>query len=234
MISWQVHCDRRIGRTRRTASHCNASRHKLLHDGTIMRVNALNCGIVNILTLFIVIIPRAALGHANFAHVSWLADARIHDFIDEPDPEDTEDCFSLGELDIVFRTDKNGLPNVGVILTDPRGRRIGFDPLTKRAWQALPVAQGYIDCDELGGADTCRGVVQVCGPVAGTYRLEVVAQHTTVYSVSISARSKEVLDGHSLQSYRSEADLENIAIRARSRNVVLLNYSRDGREKVTA
>jgi hypothetical protein len=199
-----------------------------------MRANALNCGLVNILTLFIVIIPRPALGHANFVQVSSLADARIRQFIDELDPNNTEDCFSLGELDVVFRTDKNGPPNVGVILTDPRGRRIGFDPLTKHAWQALPVAQGYIDCDGLGGADICRGVVQVCGPVTGTYRLEVVAQQTTTYSVSISARTKEVLDGQSLQSYHSAADLENVAIHARSRNVVLLNYSRDAQEKVTA
>jgi hypothetical protein len=154
--------------------------------------------------------------------------------MDELDPDDTEDCFSLGELDIVFRTDKNALPNVGVVLTDPRGRRIGFDPLTKRGWDALPVAQGYVDCDDLGGADTCRGIIQVCGPISGTYKLEIIAQQATAYSVTISARSKEVLNGNSLQSYRSETDLENVAIRARSRNIVLLNYSRDGREKVTA
>jgi hypothetical protein len=181
-----------------------------------------------------VIIPRPALSHANFAHLSRLDDARINDFMDELDPDDTEDCFSLGELDIVFRTDKNALPNVGVVLTDPRGRRIGFDPLTKRGWDALPVAQGYVDCDDLGGADTCRGIIQVCGPISGTYKLEIIAQQATAYSVTISARSKEVLNGNSLQSYRSETDLENVAIRARSRNIVLLNYSRDGREKVTA
>ncbi len=194
----------------------------------------MNCRFVTILTLLIVIIPRPALSHANFAHLSRLDDARINDFMDELDPDDTEDCFSLGELDIVFRTDKNALPNVGVVLTDPRGRRIGFDPLTKRGWDALPVAQGYVDCDDLGGADTCRGIVQVCGPISGTYKLEIIAQQATAYSVTISARSKEVLNGNSLQSYRSETDLENVAIRARSRNIVLLNYSRDGQEEVTA
>ena len=194
----------------------------------------LNYRILNILTLLVMIIPKPTLGRAEFVHGSSLADARISDFIDELDPHDTEDCFSLGELDIVFRTDEDALPNVGVVVTDPRGRRIGFDPITKRAWDALPVAQGYIDCDDLGGADNCRGVVQVCGPISGTYKLEIIARQMTAYSVTISARSKEVLDGHSLQSCRSEADLQNVAIRARSRNIVLLNYSRDGREKVTA
>ena len=167
----------------------------------------LNYRIPNILTFLVMIISTPALCHAELVHVSSLTDARISDLLDELDPHDTEDCFSLGELDIVFRTDEDALPNVGVVVTDPRGRRIGFDPITKRAWDALPVAQGSID---------------------------IIARQMTAYSVTISARSKEVLDGHSLQSCRSEADLQNVAIRARSRNIVLLNYSRDGREKVTA
>jgi hypothetical protein len=154
--------------------------------------------------------------------------------VDEFDPNDTTDCFSLGELDIVFRTDNNGAPNIGVVLTDPRGRRIGFDPLTKLAWQALPVAEGYIDCDDLVGTNTCRGIVRVCGPVSGTYKLEVVAQQTTAYSVNVFARSKEGLDGNNRKCHRSEVDLLHVAIGARTRNMVLLNYSRDPQEKVTA
>jgi hypothetical protein len=152
----------------------------------------------------------------------------------ELDPQDENGCFSMGELDIVFRTDNNGPPNVGVVLTDPRGRRIGFDPLTKHAWQDLPVAQGEMNCDDPDGAGTCRGSIQICGPLTGTYTLELIAPETTAYSVSICARSKGLIDGNSLQSSRSEADLNNVIIRARSRDVVLLNYSRDLQDKVTA
>jgi len=206
----------------------------VLRHASRMEAKMLNCRILKLLTLLIMIIPTPVLSHANFALVTRFADNHIRAVIDELDPDDTGDCFALGELDIVFRTDNSGLPNIGIVLTDPRGRRFGFDPVTKRAWDALPVAQGYLDCDDLGSTDSCRGLIQVCGPVSGTYRLEVIAQQSTSYSVSISARSKRVPDGHSLQSYRSEADFENVAIRARSRNVVLLNYSRDGREKVTA
>jgi hypothetical protein len=108
----------------------------------------LNCRIVEILTLLMVIIPTSARSHPNFVHVPSLADTRIRDILDEPDPDDTGNCLSLGELDIVFRTGNDGPPNVGVVLTDPRGRRIGFDPLIKHAWQALPVAQGDISCDD--------------------------------------------------------------------------------------
>jgi hypothetical protein len=181
-----------------------------------------------------VILSRPALSHANFVHVSGSPDIRIDDILDERDPDDTSACLSLGELDLVFRTKNSGPPHVGVVLTDPSGRRFGFDPLTKHAWQALPVAQGDIDCDDLGRTNTCLGIVQVCGPISGTYRLEVIALQTTAYSVSVFARSKEVLDGSSIQSHHSKTDLNNIAIRKRSREIVLLRYSRDPQENVTA
>ena len=199
-----------------------------------MRGTVLNCRIVRILTLLMVIIPTPARSHASFVHVPSLADTHIHDVLDEPDPGDTGDCLSPGELDIVFRTGNDGSPNVGVVLTDPRGRRIGFDPLIKHAWQALPVAQGDINCDDLGGTNTCDGVVQVCGPISGTYKLEVIALKTTALSVSVLARSKEVLDGNSLQAHFSETNLNKLAIRRRSRQIVLLHYSRDPQENVTA
>jgi hypothetical protein len=117
----------------------------------------LNCRIVKILTLLMTIIWTPTGSHANFVRVPNLADTRIRDILDEPDPDDTGDCLSLGELDIVFRTGNDDPPNVGVVLTDPRGRRIGFDPITKRAWQALPVAQGDITCDDPGRTNTCWG-----------------------------------------------------------------------------
>jgi hypothetical protein len=197
-----------------------------------MRAIVLNCRIVKMLTLFVVIIPRLALSDANLAHSSRRAETSNRELAYELDPEDNAHCLSLGALDIVYRTHNYGPPNVGVILTDPRGRRIGFDPLTKKAWQVLPIAQGYIDCDDLDGRGSCRGVVQVCGPVSGTYKLEIIAQQTTAYSVSISGRSKAIPGNDSLHC--SETDLNGVAIRARSRNIILLNYSRDPEANVTA
>ena len=200
-----------------------------------MKVNVLNRRILKILALLMVTaIPKSALSDANLVHVSRLADTTIREPVDEVDPDDNGHCLSLGALDIVFRTANYGPPNVGVVLTDPRGRRFGFNPLTKRAWDALPVAQGYIDCDALDDLGTCRGVVQVCGPISGTYKLEVIARQTTDYSLSISARSKAVHDGDGLQSSHSEDELNNVAIRARSRSIVLLNYSRDPQQSATA
>jgi hypothetical protein len=73
----------------------------------------------------------------------------------------------MGELDITFRSNNSGRPNNGVVVTDPSGRPIGFDPLTKRGWQELPVAQGSIDCDESDGKNACRVLIEVCGALSG-------------------------------------------------------------------
>src|SRR5579864_1068278 len=198
-----------------------------------MKTIVLNCRIVKLLTLLLtVIIPRLALGDANLVHTSRLTDTSIRELAYELDPEDNGDCLSLGALDIVFRADNYGPPNVGVVLTDPRGRRLGFDPLTKKAWQTLPMAQGYIDCDDLDGQGSCRGVVQVCGPVSGRYKLEIIARKTTAYGVSISGRSRAIRGNSTLHC--SETDLNNVTIRSRSREIILLNYSRDPQDDVTA
>ncbi len=186
------------------------------------------------LTLLMLVIARPALSHVDLGGVSKLTDTSLRQPVDELDAKEANDCFSLGELDIAFRTHNNGEPNVGVVLTDPHGRRIGFDPLTKHAWQELPVAQGYIDCDASDGIDACQGLVQICGAVSGAYQLEVIAQQTTTYSVNIFGRSKTVLDGGRLQFSRSERDLNNLAIREGSRDIVLLKYSRDPQRKVTS
>jgi len=193
----------------------------------------LNSRIIKTFILFILIIVRPAFGERNLDSLLKGA-GPVRELVDEPDPADASDCFSMGELDIKFRTDNNGPPKVGVVLTDPRGRRIGFDPIAKQGWQELPVAQGYIDCDDLDGGGSCRGLVQICGAVSGAYELEIISQQTTAYSVSILARSKAVLDGNKLQSYRSDAVLNDIAIRRGSRNVLSLEYSRDPYEPVTA
>jgi hypothetical protein len=58
----------------------------------------------------------------------------------------------------------------------------------------------------------------------------MIGQKTTTYSVSISVRSKELVDGGKVHSSRSEAELNNVTIRARSRDTVLLNVHAIPRE----
>lgn len=83
-----------------------------------MRAIVLNRRIVKMLTFLVVIIPRLALSDANLAHSSKRADRSNRELAYELDPEDNENCVSLGALDIVFRTDNYGPPKVGIVLTD--------------------------------------------------------------------------------------------------------------------
>jgi len=65
----------------------------------------LNCRIAKMLTLLVAINPRPALSNASLVNALKVRDTNIREVVDELDPDDTNGCFSLGELDIVFRSD---------------------------------------------------------------------------------------------------------------------------------
>jgi hypothetical protein len=191
---------------------------------------------IRIVTIFLLLIlpPRAVFGGVYLRDVAFVSAVNTREVHDERDANDAEDCFALGKLDIAFHTNNSGPPAIGMVLTDPRGRRIGFDPLTKRGWQELPVAQASIDCDESDGKDACSGLVEVCGGLSGTYKLEIIANAASDYTLTISARSQEVRDGQLLRSSHSDYDFISIPIRKDSRNFISITYSRDPNLKVAA
>ena len=191
---------------------------------------------IRIVTIFslLILAPRAIFGDVHLGDVAFVSAANPREVQDERDPNDAGDCVALGELDIAFHTNNSGPPTIGIVLTDPRGRRIGFDPLIKRGWQELPVAQGSIDCDESDGEDACRGLVEVCGALSGTYKLEIIANAASDYTLTISARSQEVRDGQPLWSSYSDDDLISIPIRKGSRHFISVTYSRDPNLRVAA
>lgn len=182
--------------------------------------------ILAVLSLVAVAVPMLAIG-ASLPSPSISPATAMREIRDEVDPNDAQSCYSFGRLDITFSSAQNGPPKVGMVVTDPRGRHIGFDPIKSKAWQELPEAEAFIDCDAPDGEGACRGVIQVCGPVSGTYKLEVFAQQNVEYSLSVSARSEEIRDKQGLQSSNSNAALKDVPIRQGSKDVLLLNYSRD-------
>jgi hypothetical protein len=192
-----------------------------------------NIRIVTILSLLI-LAPKAVFGDVHLRDVAFVSAANTRELQEERDPGDAGGCAALGELDIAFHTNNSGPPTIGIVLTDPRGRRIGFDPLTKHGWQELPEAEASIDCDASDGKQTCGGVVRVCGPMSGTYKLEIIAQETSHYTVSVFAQSEETGSGQNLRSSNSRRNVSNITIRKGSRNVISLDYSRDPALKVAA
>jgi hypothetical protein len=195
-------------------------------------MNAHNSRILAVVSSAILSLPLLAFGGSRLSN--WSVPQPGTDQVrDEPDPNEAQSCFALGRLDINFHTEKKGPPAVGVILTDPRGRQIGFDPIQKSGFQGLPQAQGYIDCDAPGVEGACTGVIQVCGPVSGTYKLEVIAAQTAQYSLSASGRSQEVRGkNHDLQASDSRTEVDKVPIQKGSREILLLNYSRDLQSKV--
>jgi hypothetical protein len=97
-----------------------------------------------------------------------------------------------------------------------------------------PWPKGSIDCDESGGKDASRGLVEVCGALSGTYKLEIIANAGSDCTLTISARSQEVRDGQHLWSSYSDYDLISIPIRKGSRNFISVTYSRDPNLRVAA
>ena len=169
--------------------------------------------------------PRQALSEVHLPETAGATAMPAVQY--ERDPLDEEDCFRLGQLNISFRTSNGGPPAIGIVLTDPRRRRIGFDPLTKHAWEELPGAAGFINCDASDGKQICGGIVQVCGPLSGAYRLEVIGRETSHYAINISARSAQIGYGKNLRSSISRHALSNIPVREGSREIISINYSRD-------
>jgi hypothetical protein len=84
----------------------------------------------------------------------------------EADPRsDEQDCVSSGKMTIVYASNDSGVPNVAFQITDPRGRKIGYNPDTNRGWQEMPLAEAFLDCeqnDDTGELRECKGHIEIC------------------------------------------------------------------------
>ena len=150
---------------------------------------------------------------------------KIHD---EADPREQQSCYSMGQMNITYKSKGVGSPDVGLRVTDPRGRKIGHDLGADRGWQELPVAEAFFDCDEnedTGELRNCTGDIQICGPISGTYQLEVLPTHSGKYSISVSARSQEMRDEHGFHSTGSQAEFKSDTWEQKPA-ILLLQYSR--------
>jgi hypothetical protein len=148
---------------------------------------------------------------------------------DEVDPTDQQACESMGQLTLIYESGEVGPPNVGLQITDPRGRKIGYDLRANKGWQELPLAQGFFDCDEI--EDTaepkhCTGHIQICGPISGTYKVEVLPAKTGKYSISLSSISQATRDHLGYHSTASRLQLKS-QIHNLAPEILLLEYYRE-------
>ena len=153
----------------------------------------------------------------------------------EADPEHEQACFSMGRVTIDYASGETGLPKVGFRIIDPRGREIGYDPRTNRGWQQMPLAQAFLDCEEnedTGELRNCKGHIEICGPMSGTYQIVLSSAHGSKYSISVSASSQRKRDGSGYEMTGSRADLKG-DIRGQEAAVVMLQYSREAGTSIT-
>src|ERR1700688_2188264 len=163
------------------------------------------------------------------ADTNLTARSPLHQIRDEADPTDQQSCESMGQIGIVYETGNAGPPNIGLRITDPRGRKIGYDPRTPKVWQELPLADGFVECNELGektGLKHCAAHIQICGPVSGTYKLEVLPTRNGTYSITAMGTSESKRDQFGVHSTASRAQYTS-EIRKQSPDILTLNYSRE-------
>lgn len=153
----------------------------------------------------------------------------LHQIRDEVDPTDQQSCESMGQIGIVYETGNAGPPNIGLRITDPRGRKIGYDPRAPKVWQELALADGFVECNDLDentGLKHCAAHIQICGPVSGTYKLEVLPTQNSTYSITAMGTSESKPDQFGVHSTASHAHYSG-DIRKQSTDVLTLNYSRE-------
>jgi hypothetical protein len=159
----------------------------------------------------------------------------LHQIRDEADPTDQQSCESMGQIGIVYETGNAGPPSIGLRITDPRGRKVGYDPRAPKVWQELPLADGFVECNELdekSGLKHCAAHIQICGPVSGTYKLEVLPTQNGTYSITAMGKSEWKRDQFGPHSTASRAQYKS-DIRKQSPDVLTLSYSREAGTKIS-
>ncbi len=148
---------------------------------------------------------------------------------DESDPTIQQSCDLMGQITIAYESDNSGPPNFGLRITDPWGRKVGYDPRGPKVWQDLPLAEGFVDCDENDDVTKprhCAARLQICGPVSGNYKVEVLPTENGTYSIKVFGRSRLIWDQRTFRFTTSQAECRS-EIRKQSPESLLLNYSRD-------
>jgi hypothetical protein len=174
------------------------------------------------------LVPTRLLAHAEIdTHLLLKPSSKaIHV---ETDPADEQACLSMGRMLIEYSTGDAGAPRVGFRMIDPLGRKIGYDPRTSTAWQEMPLAQAYLNCEE--NEDTrelanCAGHIEICGPLSGSYRIELAPTQSASYMIKVLAFSQTTRTGSAYGETTSVADLQG-TISGKEPTVLLLHYSRE-------
>lgn len=145
------------------------------------------------------------------------------------DPANEQACFSMGRMVIDYWSGDAGAARPGFRLTDPLGRKIGYDPRTSTGWQEMPLAQAYLNCGEnedTGELANCTDHIEICGPISGTYRIELAPTQSASYVIKVLAFSQRTRTASAYEVTTSATDLAG-TISGNEPAALLLHYSRE-------
>lgn len=101
-----------------------------------------------------------------------------------------------GALDIRIHPEEGQLtPPADLLLRDPRGRKIGFDPRAGRTYREIPYAHYEfegIDDAVSGAPGPQSGVIEIRNPLSGRYSLAVIGKETGHYTIEITGFDKNL------------------------------------------
>jgi hypothetical protein len=184
-----------------------------------------------VLTLAISVLPQGVSARRAGAFdvpTEFSARSPLHPMLDEADPTNLQSCESMGKISVIYETGNSGPPSVGLRITDPRGRKIGYDPRVPKVWQELSLTEGFVDCeqdDDTTLRNHCAAHIQICGPVSGTYKLEVLPTQNAKYFIGVVGLSQQTPDQIGFHSTDSRAEYKS-EIQRQEPEILMLTYSR--------
>jgi hypothetical protein len=146
---------------------------------------------------------------------------------------------------------------VAVVLTDPQGRKLGYDPMARVEYADVPEATFSGDKGETAppprrmsqeeqesgvaviapptpaATSPAPAILELCNPVGGQYQLRVIGTQQGKFGLSINAANREIVDiTGRLLALDSRADIPPTNARKGTAQNFLVVYSRTPGVKV--
>jgi hypothetical protein len=151
-------------------------------------------------------------------------------------PQDGDSCTRLGLMHWTFFSEGAQQPVVELLITDSKGRRLGQDVAGNKGYEEIP-SSSYgvegLDSDESSEEGEQTGVVEMCNPEPGDYKVQVFGKASGKYSIEVYATSKKFPGRNGLpESVQSSAMVDDVSIKKGAVQTLTVKYSREPGEKV--
>jgi len=134
----------------------------------------------------------------------------------------------VGALDIRIHPDEGNLnPPAELLLTDPKGRRVGNDPKRNKTFKEITNSsyehEGIADA-ETGDPGPETAIIYIRNPIIGEYNLQVIGIKSSKYILEIR--------GYDCEMNHSSAEFTNVMINKNTEHHYLIRYSNKKESKI--